>query len=214
MSPPPGLNLDVELPRVPVTAPTRKHVNFTASAVAKDEQPATPSREAPDRAASEVPLPSTVAYPTLPNGNGFNLPDTTSARRLTVGDQPGSGPGSFTFRSEKAVNFGPATNGLQRSGDLPKIGTIRHVRSSDAHDMNAETEGGGKKRKLEVVGEDFDKENDRQEEVSRASKKLKSNLHAGPRTPASKLPRRLDKRAGSLTPARLNLLATPKRRCG
>jgi hypothetical protein len=32
--------------------------------------------------------------------------------------------------------------------------------------------------------------------------------------PASKLPRHRDRRTGSLTPARLNLLATPKRRYG
>ncbi|KAF2503398.1 hypothetical protein BU16DRAFT_521989 [Lophium mytilinum] len=213
MSPPPELNFEAELPRVPATAPTRKHVNFTASAVAKDEQLATPSRKAPERAASEVPLPSTVTYPALPSGDDSNLASVPWTRRMTMGDQPGSGPGSFTFRSEQAVNFGPATSGLQRSKHGPKTGTIRHVRSSDVHDVDAETEGGSKKRKLDVVDEGFDKENEHQE-GSRATKKSKSNSQAGPRTPASKLPRRLDKRAGSLTPARLNLLATPKRRCG
>src|SRR6202000_229904 len=117
------------------------------------------------------------------------------------------------FRSEKAVDFGPATNGLQRPVGLPRAGTIRHVRSNGAHNVDIEVEGGGKKRRLKIVDEESDKENESQGDLQRANKKSKgSSKTTAPTTPASKLPRRPDKRTGSLTPARLNMLATPKRR--
>jgi hypothetical protein len=66
---------------------------------------------------------------------------------------------------------------------------------------------------LDVV-EEFNKENDGRVDDARATKKHKGPLHDGPKMPASKLPRHRDRRTGSLTPARLNLLATPKRRYG
>lgn len=212
MSPPPGIDFHPELEPVPATVPVRKHVNFTASALAKDEPLATtPSRKHTERAASEVPQPSIVTYPTLPTDDVSDPAGTSPSRRMTLGDVSGTMPGSSTFRSDNTLNFGPATSGLQRAG---RRGTIRPVTDSDVYDALVEAEGKGKKRKLDNVEDPSDKEND--EEEARSSKKQKSSQHTVPGTPssASKLPRRPIRRMGSLTPARLNLLAAPKRRPG
>ncbi|OCK81303.1 hypothetical protein K432DRAFT_381451 [Lepidopterella palustris CBS 459.81] len=200
MSPPPGLDIDKELRSISTTAPVHKQVNFTASTVAKAEKDdgiATPSRVTKVRASSEVPQ-MAIAYPTLLEAD--QSPFSSPSRRQTLGELPQSIPGNFTFRSDKAISFGPATSG-----------TIRHVRSSDVHE-NSEPGEGAKKRKLESVDEgSSEKEND-PEEDGRANKRTKANPVEATKTPVSKLPRRQEKRPGSLSRARLSLLATPKRR--
>ncbi|OCL11803.1 hypothetical protein AOQ84DRAFT_352855 [Glonium stellatum] len=201
MSPPPGLNLNKTLPAVPATAPVRKQVNFTASTVAKSEHEeviGTPSRIIKARASSEAPKESIVSYPTLPGVD--QSPTPSPSRRTTLGDLPGSMPSNFTFRSDKPINFGPATTG-----------TIRQVRSSDAHEKVSGATDGAKKRKLENSEGASDKEN-REEEYGRANKRTKANPVEITKTPTSKLPRRTEKRLGSLSQARLNLLATPRRK--
>lgn len=202
MSPPPGLHLNKELPAVPATAPVRKQVNFTASTVAKseyEETTGTPSRIIiKARACSEVPKESMVSYPALPGVDQSPTPSPT--RRTTLGDLPGSMPGNFTFRYDNPINFGPAT-----------AGTIRHIRSSDAHEKTSSVADGAKKRKLESVEGGSDKEN-QEEEDGRANKRTKGNPVEVTKTPTSKLPRRTEKRPGSLSQARLNLLATPRRK--
>jgi len=202
MSPPPGLHLNKELPAVPATAPVRKQVNFTASTVAKseyEETTGTPSRIITKaRACSEVPKESMVSYPALPGVDQSPTPSPT--RRTTLGDLPGSIPGNFTFRYDNPINFGLATTG-----------TIRHIRSSDAHEKISGAADGAKKRKLESVEGGSDKEN-QEEEDGRANKRTKGNPVEVTKTPTSKLPRRTEKRPGSLSQARLNLLATPRRK--
>ena len=199
MSPPPELNLNKRLPNVPATAPVRKHVNFTESTLLRDTEAgvASPSPSKPKSTAAHPSLGSTVEYPKLPVDNEQTTADSPS-RRITFGsDLPGSMPGQFDFASNKPVNFGPATKG-----------TIRMVRKSDASSLIE-----GRKRKLETPGETSDKENQVEDE-GRSTKKVKTSLPEPPKTPktpSSKLPRRLGKTPGSISKSRLAFLSTPKR---
>ncbi|KAJ4993852.1 hypothetical protein SVAN01_00906 [Stagonosporopsis vannaccii] len=204
MSPPPESAWDNAPPAVPATAPVKKHVNFSNSTLARaapDDLTKSPS-PMKFRAGSEVPsgavvypsLGSGVEYPQLPQGVS---PAVSPSRRLTFGGDTANHPRSFSFESNKPVDFGPTTTG-----------TIRMVRKSDAPSVVEST-----KRKLEAVQELSDKENDERPENPRSAKKVKTT--PAPSTPAkipasaSKAPRRTP--GSAMSKSRLAFLATPKR---
>ncbi|KAF2183178.1 hypothetical protein K469DRAFT_739996 [Zopfia rhizophila CBS 207.26] len=190
ISPPPGLNFNKALPSVPVTAPVRKHVNFTTSILEKAAQDELGKSHSPlkFRVGSEAlsgavvypALQSSVEYPTLPTDE--ELPAASPARRLTFGGAPETMPGQFLFQSDKSMKFGSATKG-----------TIRMVRKSDASSF-----ADGKKRKLEAFEETSDKENNQLEDEGRSPKKVRANPAEPPKTPASRLPSRPPKRPALL----------------
>ncbi|KAF2875428.1 hypothetical protein BDV95DRAFT_602863 [Massariosphaeria phaeospora] len=207
MSPPPGLDLARELPKVPVTAPVKKQVNFTNSTLeraAHDELGKSPS-PMKLRAGSEVPT-GAVIYPSLQSGieypsltNDDKSSSESTSRRLTFGDATTTNTsGEFSFTFGNPVKFGP-----------PPTGTIRVVRKSDASSLVD-----GKKRKLETVEGSSDKENNGPAaDEGRASKKMKPTPSEPSKTPSSvsKLPRRTPHRGSSISKSRLAWLATPKR---
>lgn len=205
LSSPPGLDMDKALPNLPATAPIRKHVNFTSSTLEKAAQDELGKSPSPMklRAGSEVPsgaviyptIQSGVEYPALPEGE--ESPAGSPSRRLTFGGTINT-PAKFSFKSDKPINFGPAS-----------AGTIRMVRKSDASSLVD-----GKKRKLETFEESSDKENSAPaEDEGRSPKKIKTTAVEPPKTPSSvsKLPRRTPNRGGSITKSRLAFLATPRR---
>ncbi|KAF2676124.1 hypothetical protein K458DRAFT_492665 [Lentithecium fluviatile CBS 122367] len=209
LSPPPGLDLHKALPLVPQTAPVKKHVNFTTSTLERaneDELGKSPS-PMKFRAGSEVPS-GAVIYPTLRNTGNVEYPaiaeevenklQTSPSRRLTFGGATANTPGEFSFKSDKPINFGPASTG-----------TIRMVRKSDASSLVD-----GKKRKLNTLEETSDKENSGpvERDEGRSAKKMKPTPAEAPKTP-SKLPRlgRTPKRGSAISMSRLAFLATPKR---
>lgn len=113
MSPPPESAWDNAPHAIPATAPVKKHVNFSNSTlgrVAPDDLIKSPS-PMKFRAGSEVPsgavvypsLGSGVEYPKLPQGAS---PTASPSRRLTFGGEPANQPRSFSFESDKPVNFG------------------------------------------------------------------------------------------------------------
>ncbi|KAG9190895.1 hypothetical protein G6011_08983 [Alternaria panax] len=169
---PPASDSDNAMPAVPATAPVKKQVNFSSSTLERashDELGKSPS-PMKFRAGSEVPA-GAVIYPTI--GSGAQHPDlsqeieTLTSRRLTFG---GDHPRSFSFESDKTVNFGPASSG-----------TIRMVRES-----NVSSAVDGTKRKLETLQETSDKENDgANQDDTRSNKKMKRTPAPAPKTPAS-----------------------------
>lgn len=206
MSTPPGLDIARPLPQVPVTAPVKKHVNFTTSTLERDTKNEFGKSPSPMkiRAGSEMPsgaviyptLQSCVEYPTLPEDQEVGSP----TRRLTFGGATDSTPanGQFNFKSEKSINFGPTTKG-----------TIRMVRKSDVSSFT-----GDKKRKLDTSEETSDKENTTPVDEGRSpAKRVRTTTMEPPKTPAStsKLPRRTPNRGVSITKSRLAFLATPRR---
>ncbi|KAF2114500.1 hypothetical protein BDV96DRAFT_613184 [Lophiotrema nucula] len=205
MSPPPGLNLEKALPDVPATAPVRKHVNFTTSTLeraAENELGKSPSpikfragSEAPSGAVVYPALNPGVDYPALPEGDVS--PIGSPSRRLTFGGNDVNLPGQFSFKSDKPINFGPAS-----------MGTIRMVRKSDASSLV-----GGQKRKLESVEESSDKENTKPDFEERSPKKMRTTMAEPPKTPqasSSKLPRRTPKRGSSLSNGVADFLSNPR----
>ncbi|KAF2837784.1 hypothetical protein M501DRAFT_995025 [Patellaria atrata CBS 101060] len=197
-SPPPSRIM--HFPSIPATAPVKKHVDFTASTKGSENKDegivATPKKPVVENKTENV------TYPTLSNVVSPGNPGSVS-RRMTLG-----GAGDFTFRSDRPINFGPSTTGP----------TIRRVRNSDAGDALLSTnESPVKKRKASgeiSKSQGEDKENEDEEQGRRKKARI-----TGPeivkttiKTATSKLPRRKEKRPGSLSQARLNLLATPKRR--
>ncbi|KAF2738726.1 hypothetical protein EJ04DRAFT_560400 [Polyplosphaeria fusca] len=203
MSPPMSFmpKLDKALPKIPSTAPVRKHVNFTTSTLERDEVgPNHSPSPVKGRAGSEVPtgaivfprLGGAVEYPTLPEESPMGSP----SRRLTFGGTGADVPGQFSFQSASSVKFGPAT-----------VGTIRMVRKSDASSLVD-----GKKRKLDSVEESSDKENTEPRDEGRSpAKKMKTSVVEPPKTPTSRLPQRTPKRGGFISKSRLAFLATPRR---
>jgi hypothetical protein len=206
MSPPPPLKTGYALPAMPKTAPVKKQVNFTHSTLERatwDELGKSPS-PMKLRAGSEVPS-GAVIYPSLGNSveypciaEGAEEASASPSRRLTFGGTTESTSAEFSFQSDKPISFGAPSNG-----------TIRMVRKSDASSL-AE----GKKRKLDTVPENSDKENSEPApDAGRSAKKVKTAPAEVPQTPsksASKLPRHTP-RGGSITKSRLAFLATPKR---
>ncbi|PSN68022.1 hypothetical protein BS50DRAFT_492701 [Corynespora cassiicola Philippines] len=201
MSPPPGLDLLAELPKVPATAPIKKHVNFTSSTLeraAQDELGKSPS-PMKLRAGSEVPT-GAVIYPTLQPGVEYpelpkadESPVGSPSRRLTFGGATANTPTKFSFKSDKSISFGPSS-----------AGTIRMVRSSDASSA-----ADGKKRKLDTVEEASDKENNQPPvQDVRSAKKMKPTPAEPPKTPVStsKLSRRTPKRPSTISKLLANFL--------
>lgn len=202
------------------TAPVHKHVDFTASALAKAQR---------DEVKAVSVEPEGVRYPSLPTASN----DSTDSRRSTISSLPI--PGSFTFRAGTPVNFGP----------LPKGPTIRPVRTSDAAmfgvlpsiaedstvNSGPATKLTSAKRKLtqlfttnpfssaaEMGAED--KENKDNESEERPAKRMRK-MSSPP--PEKRSPNKLQKKSrlptaarggktGGLSAARLNMLATPKKR--
>jgi hypothetical protein len=206
MSPPPEVVLEQSFPKAPVTAPVRKHVNFTTSTLeraAQDELGKSPS-PMKFRAGSEIPsgaviypkLSSQVEYPALPEELESHM--GSPSRRLTFGGATSNSPAVFSFKADKSIDFGPVSTG-----------TIRVVRKSDASSLVD-----GKKRKLQSVEETSDKENSEPAENNdRSAKKIKTSAMEPPKTPSasSKLPRRTPKHGSAISKSRLAFLATPKR---
>ncbi|KAF3036333.1 hypothetical protein E8E12_006612 [Didymella heteroderae] len=205
MSPPPESAWEKAPSVIPATAPVKKQVNFSNSTLARaapDDITKSPS-PMKFRAGSEVPsgavmypsLVSGVEYPKLPQGDAS--PTASPSRRLTFGGEPANQPRSFSFEAGKPISFGPTTTG-----------TIRMVRKSDAPSIVEST-----KRKLEVVQESSDKENDERPENPRSAKKPRTT--PAPATPAKvptsaiKAPRRTP--GSAMSKSRLAFLATPKR---
>ncbi|KAF2868156.1 hypothetical protein BDV95DRAFT_610125 [Massariosphaeria phaeospora] len=178
MSPPPGLDLAKELPKVPVTAPVKKQVNFTNSTLERavhDELGKSPS-PMKLRAGSKV-LTGAVIYPSLQSGieypsltNDAKSPSASPSWRLTFGEGTTHTSSEFSFRSGNPINFGP-----------PSTSTIRVVTKTYALSL-----GDGKKRKLETVKESFDKENNGPAaDEGRSAKKMKLTLSELLKTPSS-----------------------------
>ncbi|KAJ4337928.1 hypothetical protein N0V87_004275 [Didymella glomerata] len=205
MSPPPESAWEKAPSAIPATAPVKKQVNFSNSTLTRAVPEDVTKSPSPMkfRAGSEVPsgaivypsLGSGIEYPKLPQGDAS--PTASPSRRLTFGGETASHPRSFSFEAGKPVNFGPTTTG-----------TIRMVRKSDAPSIIEST-----KRKLEVVQESSDKENDERPENPRSAKKARTT--PAPATPAkvpasaSKAPRRTP--GSAMSKSRLAFLATPKR---
>lgn len=193
------VDLNKELPSVPATEPVRKHVDFTASTVAR----ATGCEPVPIvRATTAEPEPSTVTYPTLVANEPPSRPDPS--RRTTLAEMPND----FTFRSDKPISFAP----------IPGH-TVRPVRCSDGFKpLPVLSTATATKRTLDAVDESSEqnKENRSDEEGDRPSKKVKASEPEPPKVPvkmsASRLPTRKGQRPGGLSQARLNMLATPKKR--
>lgn len=115
MSPPPALDFNKALPKIPATAPVKKHVNFSNSTMERavhDELGKSPS-PMKFRAGSEVPT-GTVIYPTLQPG-GVQYPELSQddetpiaspSRRLTFSGEAANHPRNFSFEAGKPVDFG------------------------------------------------------------------------------------------------------------
>ena len=203
--------------QTPKTAPVQKHVDFTASALAKAQR---------DEVKAASVEPESVRYPTLPT---IASVDDTADRRSTISSLPI--PGAFTFRSGTPVSF----------GNLPAGPTIRAVRDSDsdsglpsiAEDADAPSGAASlsspSKRKLaqlftanpfasEPDGDD-DKENEDAAADERPAKRLR-RADASPPSPQKRSPAKLvkksrlptPKKGRGLTATRLNMLAMPRHR--
>ncbi|KAF2476995.1 uncharacterized protein BDR25DRAFT_276635 [Lindgomyces ingoldianus] len=208
MSPPPVPNLYKTLPNVPATAPVKKHVNFTTSTLdtaAQDELGKSPS-PIKFRAVSELP-PDAVVYPSLHPSDGIEYPTLPTReesfvgspnRRLTFGGPKSNVPGSFLFKSDKPMTFGPVSTG-----------TIRMVRNSDVSSLVSD-----KKRKLKTFEESSGKENNEPaDEEQRSPKKARTAVGEPPKTPAttSRLLHRTPRGGSAISKSRLAFLATPKK---
>ncbi|KAI9812172.1 MAG: hypothetical protein M1827_004838 [Pycnora praestabilis] len=220
------LNKDLpSLPGIPSSlqrSPTLKHVNFTPNTLAKctiDGASPSPSRiPALHRSGSEKQF-IPVAYPALPK---IAAPSPSSVKVGT------DGPGIFTFRSDKILNFGPA----------PAGSTIRQVHPNDSstslEDLPTVPHGKpNKKRRREDSENASDVENCQEsEEEGPRTKKMKGGAQWEPRKPkndinfdsskkgSSRIPRAgvrpgTEKgKRGILSISRLNMLARPKVRRG
>jgi hypothetical protein len=189
MATPPDVNKG--FPQAPATAPVRKHVDFTSSTKENTEKKII-------RAMSVEP--DTVTYPTLP---GLDSPD----RRTTFSAV--ETPGTFTFRSGKAMSFSPAAIST----------TIREVRSSNVGLPSFSfTVASPQKRKLDSFAgiSEEEKENRDDDDEGRPSKKARKDEKPGTskQIKKNKLPTHgtPSKRPSGITTSRLQLLAMPKRR--
>lgn len=192
-TPPRGVaDVNKTLPELPGNTP-HKHVVFT-----KSTEDLARAKEA--RAASEIPTTSAtnVGYPTLPSTDADEKVKTPEIRRTTLA----AVPGDFTFRSDKPIDFGPATSGT----------TIRKVVEEASKEPSyPQLPGSTQKRKAAAFDEDAADDKENEEDGSPAKK-----MRAAPPPPpsASKLPRRqtMGRKMGGISQSRLSLLATPKRR--
>jgi hypothetical protein len=189
---------------IPHTAPpAAKHVDFTASALAK---------AARDEVKASSLEPEDVCYPSLSHIDADSQPSTISAPQI---------PGSFTFRVGTPVEFVGAT-----------IRAVRESTGGDlviAEGIGGSGEVGASKRKFAafVGGEEKEKENRSGDEEGNEGERPAKRVKIGPavspgidgetRSPGGILRTRAGGRllwrgAGGLTAARLNMLAMPKRR--
>ena len=221
------------------TAPVPKHVDFSSSTKARYERAqselsSTPSKgptPSPKSDAQSKPSPkSTLAYyPALPS-DATSAIVTPQKRRQTVA------PGDFTFRAgQHAITFGQSPNAPSSATSSARTSTIRHV-SAEPQVRPATVLApatGSKKRKFDfenTKAEDAaisDKENEADEEYERPAKRAKpSGPEPSPAKPATRLPTLgvkpkktgkdgkdgKDKKPSTISMARLNALAQPKRR--
>lgn len=237
------LNLNKPLPQAPT--PT-KHVTFPS----KESLPAVPTTPSPRKSAiprstsrmnlgkfettssksvqSHISTDDTakeVVYPSLEKALAESgLSSCSNETR----HPPPSVPGSFTFRSDKTIEFGSSPKGFGSSSGQASVRQVRpSVGASPAIDRLPPTPQ-GKSRPLPAVPHgmpnkkrhraDSDEENE--EPGSRSPKKHKTGAAAGamllaPRiesgsmTPKSKTPSPIKKK-GVLSLSRLNMLARPK----
>jgi hypothetical protein len=203
---------------MPKTALAHKHVDFTASALAKAQR---------DEVKAVSAEPESIQYPSLPTSTD----DGSNDRRSTISSLPI--PGSFTFRSGTPVTFGPLPKGptiraVPRESDvgvgvrLPSIAEDSIVASTPVRSPS--------KRKLTQLfttnpfadkrGESSDKENQGDDESEeRPAKRMRKMVSPPPekRSPnklqkKSRLPTAKGKKGSGLTATRLNMLAMPKHR--
>lgn len=217
-----SLALDKPLPALPTATPAKtvKHVVFTPQTKRILETQTTPSpiKSAIPRSKIRQPL-EEVRYPTLDTvmtgedaADNVSYPDLSSHRPLpeppasaakTV-TAPPSAPGTFTFRSDKTIDFGPTSpHGF---GASPGHSTVRQVRPSiapaaampgsfpsatlDVTSPNKENEAPAPASNLPTVFKALphgminkkrhrvstDEEEARQEEVERAAKKRRAGV--------------------------------------
>ncbi|KAF1350922.1 hypothetical protein BDV97DRAFT_397899 [Delphinella strobiligena] len=224
----------------PKTAPVRKHVDFTASTKGipgLEDRPQTPSKESINHSQPTKDVQASVVEPSLPHFSYPSLPphDTDvkkSHRRMTM-----ALPSDFTFRAGGEIVFGPSPNRTAASSNIKA--SIRHVSAepelASASSKKRKLSGlddqhTGTSRNQELS----DKENSHLESEAehRPAKKAKTSAPDVRTTQPSKTPqpaktpRRFTtlgvkpkstqkptpKRPGLLSQARLNALATPKRR--
>ena len=225
MATPPELR--TRIPLVPATAPVYKvkHVDFSASANEKAKR---------DELKAVSVEPDTVQYPILPVST-----EEDDSRRSTISSLPI--PGSFTFRAGSPIRFAStepstprATIRAVRSSDIG-LSQVPEELQVNAPKQRIGGPSPFTKRKLEFLGQVYEqhdhqseKENLEQESEDRPSKKMRKleSFEGGfpcmPSSPQkattrklvkkSRLPTSASKRAGGLSAARLDMLATPKRR--
>ena len=145
MSPPPEPAWDRAPPVIPATAPVKKHVNFSNSTLARaapDDLTKSPS-PMKFRAGSEVPsgvvvypsLGSGVEYPKLPQGDAS--PTASPSRRLTFGDETANHPRSFSFESDKPVNFGKSSHLCSRGAQADVVSQVQQRLALSAWSVRA-----------------------------------------------------------------------------
>lgn len=201
---------------VPRTAPVYKHVDFTASALAKAQR---------DEVKAASVEPNSVCYPSLPIDTG----DGSDNRRSTISSLPI--PGSFTFRSGTPVTFGPLPDG-PTIRTVPPESCVGTGLPSIAEDSVVTSTAGSSpsKRKLtqlfttnpfaDAKGGVSEKENQADDEREERPAKRMRKMSSPP--PEKRSPNKLQKKSrfliakgkmgSGLTASRLNMLATPKRR--
>lgn len=241
-------NLDKKLPSIPATPATErsngmKHVVFTPTTVAKNAitvaNSPSPFKSGIPRSKSSMML-GAVQYPSLSSDvvnnsplKEVNYPVLSPCRRLPYPPKeieakspPPAVPGTFTFRSDKTINFGTSPRGF---GASPGQASVRQVRPSIVPnkmpgkfpDNNKENIGGfpaiphgipNKKRRRV----DSDDEDEEKEPLESPSKRHKGGISGFPKLLAEKMAPKSKisspSKKGSMSLKRLNMLARPKLR--
>lgn len=224
----------------PKTAPVRKHVDFTASTkgiTGLEDRPQTPSKKPISDSQPTKDVQTSVVEPSLPQFSYPSLPShetdvKKSHRRMTM-----ALPSDFTFRAGGEIVFAPSPNRTATSSNMKA--SIRHVSAepelASAPSKKRKLSGlDEQETATSRKQESSDKENNslESEAEDRPAKKAKTSApdvrpaQASKTPQPAKTPRRFTtlgvkpkstqkptpKRPGLLSQARLNALATPKRR--
>ena len=222
------------------TAPVEKHVDFSNSTKARYERAQSELSSTPSKGSTSPPnfhaerksspKPAFAEYPALPSEDVDSIV-TPQKRRQTAA------PNDFTFRAgEHSIIFGQSPNAPPAAASNKRPSTIRHISAepqlASAPPLAPAT--GSKKRKFdfendqavdeEMSGTASDKENDNQEESERPAKRVKPNAPEPATSKPASRPATLgvkpkkgatdvkDKKPSTISKARLNALAQPKRR--
>lgn len=247
------LNFDKELPSLPTTPGLERskstiHMNVTPRTVTKSittlQNSPSPMKSGLSRASSNMRL-GDVYYPSLAarmtddnQSQNVNYPVLSPARPLSEApaqaqakakSPPPSVPGTFTFRSDKTIDFGTSPRGF---GSSPGQSSIRQVRPSifpttmpgAFPDSNKENIGGfpaiphgiPNKKRRRVDSDDEKEEKELEGSPAKKRKGLIADLGRlmEPKLQAEKLARKSKipspSKKGGLSLNRLNMLARPK----